>query len=145
VIASFQIFNEAGMPALRSKSLKLTAYLQSLLENLLSSSSSPSEKGREEVPDFKILTPLSPTARGAQLSLRLRPGLMESVFKYLDSHGVILDERKPDVIRVAPAPLYNSFVDVWEFCRIFSEGLEMAKSEKRGNGEGKNGVVVNGH
>ena len=118
VIASFQIFNEASMSSLRSKSLKLTGYLEQLLDDMASKS---------ETQDFTIITPRSADERGAQLSVRLAPGLLDPVFAYLDKHGVILDERKPDVIRVAPAPLYNSYKDVWTFCQIFKEALEEAR------------------
>ena len=125
VVASCQIFNEASMPALRAKSLKLTAYLEQLLDHMSATSGSK---------DFDIITPRSPEERGAQLSVRLRPGLLEPVFEYLDNHGVILDERKPDVIRVAPAPLYNSFTDVWNFCNIFGKACNMAR-DSQANGD----------
>lgn len=118
VVASLKIFNEASMSALRTESLKLTAYLEQLLDQMSSGSASK---------DFTIITPRNPEERGAQLSIRLRPGLLDPVMKYLDSRGVIIDERKPDVIRIAPAPLYNSFTDVWNFCKVFAEACKSAK------------------
>ena len=122
VVASLKIFNEASMSALRSKSLKLTAYLEQLLDRMSSDSTSE---------DFTIITPRNPEERGAQLSIRLRPGLLDSMMEHLDSHGVIIDERKPDVIRVAPAPLYNNFTDVWNFCNIFDEACKSARDLQR--------------
>ena len=118
VVASLRIFNEASMAALRTKSRKLTAYLEQLLDRMLSDSASK---------DFTIITPRNVEERGAQLSIRLRPGLLDPVMGHLDRHGVIIDERKPDVIRVAPAPLYNSFTDVWNFCQIFAEACRSAR------------------
>lgn len=102
--ASLKLFNQAGMPALRQKSLALTDYLLQLLDVL---------------PDaqFQIITPREPARRGSQLSLKISgPG--EALFDDLKAAGVIGDWRKPDVIRVAPAPLYNSFEDVWRFWDI---------------------------
>lgn len=97
------------MASIRAQSMALTGYLEDLL---LAAS-------QEEL--YKIITPSSPVERGAQLSLRLSPGLLAGVMKYLEDSGVVVDERKPDVIRVAPAPLYNSFRDVWDFVHIFKE------------------------
>ena len=118
VVSSLQIFNEAGMDAIRAKSLKLTGYLESLLDGLVNA-----DGGK----DFEIITPRRPEERGAQLSIKLRDGLLDSVLEYLDERGVIVDERKPNVIRVAPAPLYNTFGEVWEFVRVFGEVLGRAK------------------
>jgi kynureninase len=99
------------MPALREKSLKLTAYLESLLK----------EKLAEHI---DILTTPDPTQRGCQLSLRLHKGrdAARQVFEQLEEAGVTSDWREPDVIRVAPVPLYNSYMDVYRFVDIL-EGL----------------------
>lgn len=75
---------------------------------------------------FTILTPSDPAARGAQLSLKLHPGLLDRVMEVLEEQGIVLDERKPDVIRVAPAPLYNTFTDVFDFIEAFKEALNIA-------------------
>ncbi|RDW89370.1 kynureninase-1 [Coleophoma cylindrospora] len=121
--ASLEVFEKAGgMAALRAKSLKITAYLESLLE------ASPHF---EKV--FQILTPKDPQQRGAQISVRLNDGLLDIVMKELEERGVVVDERRPDVIRVAPAPLYNSFVDVYEFMKAFSEALDAAQKAKDGS------------
>ncbi|HMN96825.1 MAG TPA: kynureninase [Phycisphaerales bacterium] len=106
--ASLALFDEAGMPALRRKSLVLTAYLEFLL--------------RERMPaDCRIITPADPGERGCQLSIQV---LTEprARFDALEARGVICDFRPPDVIRVAPVPLYNRFVDVWEFAEILRAG-----------------------
>lgn len=113
------------MHALRQKSLHLTAYLETLLttEALVGPS-----------PPYTIISPRDPAARGAQLSLRLEPGLLETVLECLEEDDVVVDERKPDVVRVAPAPLYNSFMDVFRFCRGFRRacGVAVERREVRG-------------
>lgn len=122
VLASLELFSKATMPALRKKSLELTAYLEQLLLSY------PTENSEER--PYTILTPTDPAQRGAQLSVRLAPGLMGDVFARLQANGIILDERKPDVIRVAPAPLYNSFTDVWEFIQVFFEACKEVIQKK---------------
>lgn len=104
LLASLQIFDEAGsIPALRAKSLKLTGYLEQLLLSVLDDHFKAGHIG--------ILTPTDSAQRGCQLSLDF-PERMMQVFEGLHARGVICDERKPTVIRIAPAPLYNSFADV---------------------------------
>ena len=134
-----------SMSAIRTKSLSLTSYLEYLL--LLdsfptSSSSSPSssEAHSTELP-YSIITPSSPEERGAQLSIKLLPGLLEGVMAELEEQGVVVDERKPDVVRVAPAPLYNTHGEVWEFVKIFREVCERVKG---GKGTGGGSVMVEG-
>ncbi len=104
LLASLPLFDAAGMPALRAKSVQLTGYLESLLRAQLADS-------------ITILTPTDPEARGCQLSLRLRRSATEAhkVFDALAAAGFTGDWREPDVIRVAPVPLYNTFVEAWEF------------------------------
>ena len=86
------------MPALREKALKLTAYLAFLLEN--------------SSHHFKIITPSVLGERGTQLSI-LTDENGKKLFDYLAENGVICDWREPNVIRLAPVPLYNSFEEVW--------------------------------
>ena len=121
--ASLEVFATAGgMEPIREKSLKITAYLEKLLL-------------RSESFDmrlFEIITPVRPSERGAQLSLRLRDDLLDVVMKELEERGVVVDERKPDVVRVAPAPLYNSYEDCWAFVRAFGEALDVAVKAKEG-------------
>jgi kynureninase len=97
--ASLEIFNEAGMNALRSKSRLLTGYLEFLLDEI----------GDERI---SVITPRDPDQRGCQLSIRVK-NADKSLFEAITAKGVIADWREPDVIRAAPVPLYNSFGDVY--------------------------------
>ena len=121
VVASLEVFAQTSMVELRRKSIALTKYLEKLL---LESSGS-----RERRP-FSILTSSNAEERGAQLSIRLEPGILDSVLHSLEESGVVVDERKPDVIRVAPAPLYNTFLDVWKFIEVFFEACQRAVDDQ---------------
>jgi kynureninase len=106
--ASLSIFDEAGgMETLRAKSIKLTGYLQFLLEAAGDSK-------------LTVITPRETDARGCQLSILAHEHPKE-LFKKLDEAGVKCDFREPNVIRVAPTPLYNTFDEVWRFARILAE------------------------
>jgi kynureninase len=100
--ASFAQFAAAGLPALRERSLSLTGWLERLLDARL--------PGRIE-----ILTPRDPAERGAQLSVRLvgTRGGGRTLFDRMLAGGLTCDWREPDVIRLAPAPMYNSYEDCW--------------------------------
>ena len=102
--ASLAIFDEAGIDNLRAKSLRLTAYLEYLLNQLNNIS-------------FEIITPVDPLQRGCQLSLFFKERGKEIHTKMIES-GIIVDYREPGVIRLAPAPLYCSFTDVYRFYEI---------------------------
>lgn len=115
VMASLDVFSLTTMDALRERSIRLTAYLEARLLRY----------DGEEAP-YTIITPLNPVERGAQISVRLNPGLLNSVMETLEEEGVVVDERKPDVIRVAPAPLYNSFWDVHRFTLVFQAACKKA-------------------
>ncbi|KAL1992243.1 hypothetical protein VTN49DRAFT_4275 [Thermomyces lanuginosus] len=127
VTASLELFKQATMPALRKKSVELTGYLEYLLTKTPLDPSDPDSNSKP----FTIITPSNPEERGAQLSIRLRMGLLDKVLEVLEENGVVVDERKPDVIRVAPAPLYNTFTDVWEFHRIFLQACRDAIAAAR--------------
>jgi kynureninase len=105
---SLEIFRRAGMARLREKSLRLTGYLEWLVDTQLA-----------DVLD--VVTPTDPARRGAQLSIRVRGGRERgrALFEHLMAHGVIGDWREPDVIRISPAPLYNRFAD----CLAFAEAV----------------------
>ena len=118
--ASLDIFKQTSMQALRERSLKLTGALEEGLKQSVASEC------------YSIITPHDPKERGAQLSVQLNPGLLEAVLVRLEEDGVVVDERKPDVIRVAPAPLYNTFEDVEAFVQIFSKAcLDAAANGKK--------------
>ena len=99
--ASLDLFDEVGMPALREKSLLLTGYLEFLLQEL-----------NRAQPRYRVITPTDPAARGCQLSI-LTGSDGKELFDHLSANGAVCDWREPNVIRVAPVPLYNSFEDVW--------------------------------
>jgi kynureninase len=109
--ASLDIFDEVGMEALHKKSIKLTGYLESLLTEDLAS-------------EVEIITPKNLEERGCQLSLQLISGNGKKIFEAITRRGVIADWREPNVIRIAPAPLYNSFEDVFKFVSILKEELQ---------------------
>ncbi len=102
--ASLELFEEAGIEAIRKKSLHLTAYLEWLLNKLTNIS-------------FEIITPANPEARGAQLSLYFKDQ-GKAIHTRMHESGIIVDYREPGVIRVAPAPLYCSYSDVYRFYEI---------------------------
>jgi kynureninase len=110
-LASLEIFDAAGMKALRKKSVALTGYLSFLLKEI-------DPLGNY----FTILTPSSPNDRGCQLSIFMKNN-GRKVFDKLTRAGVIADWREPDVIRVAPVPLYNTFEEVFRFAEIFKASL----------------------
>lgn len=107
--ASLEIFHEVGMERLRAKSLSLTGYLEFLLEQL-------------DTDAFSVVTPRDPERRGAQISLRI-PGKGREWCAKLAAAGLIGDWREPDIFRVAPVPLYNSFLDVYRFVGKFAEAM----------------------
>jgi kynureninase len=105
--ASLEIFDEATLPALRGKSEKLTGYLESLLKQI-------------DTDRISIITPSDPAQRGCQLSIRVRDA-DKDLFDAISERGVVADWREPDVIRVAPVPLYNTFSDVYRFYEVLRE------------------------
>jgi kynureninase len=110
-VPSLELFYEAGMSALRLKSVALTGFLEELLDRLPAG-------------HFEILTPRDPERRGCQLSLRVLRGGAKALAQRLEQQGIICDFREPDVIRVAPVPLYNTFTDCWRLAAGLSEIIE---------------------
>ena len=110
-LASLEIISKVGMKALRKKSEQLTGYLEFLLKEIDSS-----EKY------FTIITPANPKERGCQLSIFMKKN-GKSVFNALTKAGIIADWREPNVIRVAPVPLYNSFEEVYFFASRLKKSL----------------------
>lgn len=107
LLGSLNVFSKTSMADLVHKSHLLTGYLLHLLSLFPHS--------------LKIITPLE--SRGCQVSILFPPGQMETVSAKLRAKGVIFDERKPDVIRIAPAPLYNSFEDISQFVRLLRDAI----------------------
>jgi kynureninase len=114
VLVSLEMFDETGMAALRAKSTRLTGYLQGLLEEM---------RGRR--PGVSVITPRDPQRRGAQLSVRIGGrdvGPLSAALRH--GFGVLADTRPPDVIRLAPAPLYNTFHDCWRAATALAAVLD---------------------
>jgi kynureninase len=110
--ASLDIFHEAGIKNLRKKSELLTGYLEFLIREI---------SGESGI--LEIITPENPSERGCQLSLLIHQG-GKAVFDEWYQHGVVGDWRNPNVIRLAPTPLYNSFMDVFRFAKILEQSLK---------------------
>ena len=106
VRAALSIFDEAGMSSLVTKSKKLTSYLVFLLHQI-------------STDRINIITP---EQRGCQISISVKNG-NKDLFNEITKKGVIADWREPDVIRVAPVPLYNSFLDVYNFYKVLEDIL----------------------
>jgi kynureninase len=104
-LASIELFDEAGIHNLRAKSEKLTGFLEFLLQ---------------DISEIQIITPSNPLERGCQLSLIAKKEA-KPLFQFLKEKGVVADWREPDVIRVAPVPMYNTFEDVYRFVEIVKE------------------------
>lgn len=111
LIASLELFQAARIERLRAKSIALNAFMELLLEPLSA--------------DVQIVTPRNAEARGCQISLRIvGAGRGRAVFEWLGKHGVVCDWREPDIIRVAAAPLYNQFQDVYRFSELLAQALK---------------------
>jgi kynureninase len=108
--ASLEIFEDAGLGRLRAKSLAMTGWLGDSIEAHF-----------DDV--LEILTPKDPGRRGCQLSLRVRAGREQGrrLFRHLEDHGVIADWREPDIVRVAPVPLYNRYQDCFEMLSLAND------------------------
>jgi len=113
LLASLEMFRAADMGELRAKSVRLTTYAERLLNERC---------GRE----IRIITPSSPEDRGCQLSFRVNGGQKRGrrIFDALAVHGVICDWREPDIIRIAPVPFYNRFLDVYDMVEELTAALQ---------------------
>tara|TARA_B100000401_G_scaffold431915_1_gene368589 strand:- start:3435 stop:4715 length:1281 start_codon:yes stop_codon:yes gene_type:complete len=107
-LASLEIFDQVGMEALREKSIQLTGYQEFIINDI-----------NERNPHIKleIITPKDPNKRGCQLSI-VAHGQGKAMFEKISNKGVVADWREPNVIRIAPVPLYNSFEDAYNFGKI---------------------------
>jgi kynureninase len=105
IAVALAMFDAVGMAAVRERSVSLTAYLETAIDAL--------------VPDAEILTPRDPTARGAQLSVRV-PDAPERLAS-IEALDVVADFREPDIVRLAPAPMYSSYHDAWRAARALAD------------------------
>ena len=105
--ASMKIFDQFGMPAIRSKGIKISSFLIYLIE--------------KNIPEVSIITPKNFQKRGCQLSLTVKDG--KRIFTRVSEQGVVCDWREPNVIRVAPHPLYNSYLEVYDFVKILKNAI----------------------
>jgi len=113
-LASLDIFDEVGMEKLCAKRDQLTAYLEFIIDSI-------SEK-HKDLCTFEIITPRNKAQRGAQLSMLVH-GKGKAIFDKLSEAGVVADWREPNVIRLAPVPLYNSFEDVYYFGKHLEDAI----------------------
>lgn len=112
--ASLKIFDEVGMDNIIKKRNLLTGFLEYIINDV-------SNRYKESV-SFEIITPINVDKRGSQLSILVH-GKGREIFDYISKEGVVADWREPNVIRVAPVPLYNSFEDVYNFGKILEEAI----------------------
>ena len=113
-LASLEIFDEAGFENLRAKSIELTNFLAFVIDEI----------NKEVSINLEVITPKEKNDRGCQLSI-VAHGAERKLFNQLTAEGVISDWREPNVIRVAPVPLYNSFEDVYRFGEVLKQALKI--------------------
>jgi kynureninase len=117
-LAALEIIDDAGIKNLRRKSEQLTGYLEYLLN-----------EADPEHEFFQLLTPVDKRQRGCQLSLFMKKD-GRKIFERIVDSGVVADWREPDVIRLAPVPVYNTFEEVFKFAAIFTEALGKAGKQR---------------
>ena len=105
--ASMEIYDKVGIKAIREKSINLSSFLEYLILN--------------NIPQVSIITPKKINERGSQLSLKIQNGRF--IFDYISKKGIICDWREPDVIRVTPHPLFNTYIELFNFTQILKESL----------------------
>ena len=110
--ASLDLFEEAGMEAIGKKRDDMTGYLEFIINDI-----------KSEKVEFELITPTDKTKRGAQLSIAAK-GQGKKLFDTLTQNNVIADWREPNVIRIAPTPLYNNYEDCWKFGQILRESIQ---------------------
>jgi kynureninase len=113
-LAALEIFNEAGMDNIGEKRDLITSYLEFVIDSI-------SEKYKEKC-SFELITPRDKTQRGTQLSVKIN-GQGAELFKRICELGVLADWREPNVIRLAPVPLYTSYEDCFHFGQVLEIGI----------------------
>ncbi|XP_023282732.1 kynureninase [Seriola lalandi dorsalis] len=121
--ASLEVFGMTSMQALRRKSLLLTGYLEYLIQHYYTEDPAQPRK-----PHVRVITPSDPRQRGCQLSLSFSVPIGK-VFRELEKRGVACDMREPSVLRIAPAPLYNTFGDVHRFIATLGSALAASSNK----------------
>jgi kynureninase len=114
-LASLDIFDEAGMDRIGEKRDSMTAFMEFVINDI-------SEKNKDRC-TFELITPSDKTKRGAQLSIMAK-GQGKALFDALSDLGVVADWREPNVIRIAPAPLYNSYEDCYWFGQLLEQAIQ---------------------
>ncbi|MGC5033137.1 kynureninase [Micromonospora sp. DT229] len=115
VRTSLELFDSVGMPALRERSLRLTGYLERLLDEVVADR------------PLTVVTPRDPGRRGCQLSVRIGEGTANELTKRLRyEHGVVADARQPDIVRFAPVPLYSTYHDCWRVAEALAATVEVS-------------------
>jgi kynureninase len=113
-LASLELFEKAGMQNLRAKSIQLTNFLEFIINEI----------NKDSTINLEIITPKNEVERGCQLSI-VAHGAEKKLFTELTKQGVVSDWREPNVIRIAPVPLYNNFEDVYRFGLILQNALKL--------------------
>lgn len=129
VKSSLELFKKVGgVTELRKKSIELTGFLEKLLTG---SKYYLKQEDKSDRLGFKILTPMNQEERGCQLSVLFQPhyeesdkNIMERINKYMSNHAIVCDERRPDVIRLAPLPLYNTFAETYHAVQRLLEAMD---------------------
>ncbi|CCM06225.1 uncharacterized protein FIBRA_08471 [Fibroporia radiculosa] len=133
LLGALQVFERAGgMGPVRARSVRMTGYLEALLRQSAFWVSAGEGMRPARRVGVAVITPTEPAERGAQLSLLFLPtgrGVMPRVLEGLSAHGVVGDSRKPDVIRLAPCVLYNTWEDVERAVSVLEQVLEQIDSE----------------
>jgi len=111
-LASLDMFDEVGMDALRAKTIRLSGYLEYVINTI----------SKNLDVNLEIITPTDWNQRGCQVSI-IAHGYGKQLFEKLSKAGIIVDWREPNVIRMAPVPLYNSFEDVYKFGEVLKSAL----------------------
>ena len=114
-LASLELFEEAGMDRIGQKRDMLTAFLEFVIDDI-------SVRNADRV-NFELITPRDKTKRGSQLSIMAK-GQGKALFDALTAEGVVADWREPNVIRVAPVPLYNTFEDCFWFGQLLERAIQ---------------------
>lgn len=113
--SSLDIFDQVGLPALRERSMRLTSYLEALIQRFV-------ESNKHRNLTMESLTPTDPHQRGAMLSIKFSRDA-EKMFAEIEKQGVVCDLRKPNVLRFAPTPLYNTFHEVYQFVQLLEQSF----------------------